>query len=663
MVRSETRRLLASDYGRVVQPGNIRVRLDQAAHDQALRDAFRRGKVDGDGFRVERIAVARDDLAELLEIEARRHFLGERGDQLIAVHGAHRLERLTERLGELNHLGLALLEFLAAHRDAHELVGAAEVFARVGEIHRVDQHARARFLEQGQRRLLHQAGIDLPLPQGLQEIDPQGRELHLVWVGFGLLEEKERERVIGIAERGDGDGLPFEVLDGADLACGLGRGDDGEQRQASGDGEAADVDVNVGIGLDCDVERSGCVIDRAADQRLHRRLATAGIDELHVETVVLEQAGRACDLIRHAAQELAAIGELDPRALRVGALGAQNGNEARDEHRAFQHGPARQIDNRHAGGGFVTAAHALSSYARDLGASATASRIACTRLRSSALPVPAMSNAVPWSTEVRTNGSPTVMFTPASRPSTLTGPWPWSWYIATTRSKSPRPARKNSVSAGSGPSTSMPRARAALMAGMILVSSSPRPNSPPSPACGLIAQTPMRGCAIPERTRASYPRRMVRSTSAGSIFSIASSSPMWVVTWMTRILGVESIIETSSMPASLARSSVWPGYLCPPACSASLFSGAVQIASMRPAMASSTARWMNLKAASPAVADSFPKGRSSGMMGRSTVSTSPIRNAASSGRCTGRTDSLDPTIWPALRSRRASPMTSGRDIS
>jgi hypothetical protein len=60
------------------------------------------------------------------------------------------------------------------------------------------------------------------------------------------------------------------------------------------------------------------------------------------------------------------------------------------------------------------------------GASSAACRNASTRLRSSARPKPAMSNAVPWSTDVRTTGRPTVMFTPASSPSTFTGPWPWS---------------------------------------------------------------------------------------------------------------------------------------------------------------------------------------------------------------------------------------------
>ena len=47
-----------------------------------------------------------------------------------------------------------------------------------------------------------------------------------------------------------------------------------------------------------------------------------------------------------------------------------------------------------------------------------------TRLRSSALPVPAMSKAVQWSTEVRMTGRPRVMLTPSSRPRTLMGSGP-----------------------------------------------------------------------------------------------------------------------------------------------------------------------------------------------------------------------------------------------
>ena len=67
---------------------------------------------------------------------------------------------------------------------------------------------------------------------------------------------------------------------------------------------------------------------------------------------------------------------------------------------------------------------------------------------------------------------------------------------------------------------------------------------------------------------------------------------MWVVTWMTLTFGVESIIETSSVPVRWASSSVWPGNLWPAAWSAALLIGAVQIASTSLASASCAARSM-----------------------------------------------------------------------
>jgi hypothetical protein len=146
--------------------------------------------------------------------------------------------------------------------------------------------------------------------------------------------------VVGIAERGDGDGLAFDVLERADLARRLWRGDDGEQRQPPGDGEAANVGVHIGIRLDRHVEGGRGIVDRAADQCLHGRLAPPRIDDLHVEAVALEQAGRPRDLVRHTAQKLTAIGELYPLPLGFGGGGAQSGNHASNYHRPLQHGAA-----------------------------------------------------------------------------------------------------------------------------------------------------------------------------------------------------------------------------------------------------------------------------------------------------------------------------------
>ena len=72
--------------------------------------------------------------------------------------------------------------------------------------------------------------------------------------------------------------------------------------------------------------------------------------------------------------------------------------------------------------------------------------IAAIRLAGSARAEPAMSNAVPWSGLVRTNGRPSVTLTPCSTPRYFTGMRPWSCVIATTMSNSPRRARMKTVS-------------------------------------------------------------------------------------------------------------------------------------------------------------------------------------------------------------------------
>src|SRR5262249_23023222 len=112
-----------------------------------------------------------------------------------------------------------------------------------------------------------------------------------------------------------------------------------------------------GIGLDRNVEGGRTIIDGAADERLHRRVAAAGIDELHIEPVVLEMAGRARDLVGHAAQELTAIGEVDLLALSCARRSPQRRNRAGGERGALEQRAPRHAAVGYAGGGFIAAAH------------------------------------------------------------------------------------------------------------------------------------------------------------------------------------------------------------------------------------------------------------------------------------------------------------------
>ena len=76
------------------------------------------------------------------------------------------------------------------------------------------------------------------------------------------------------------------------------------------------------------------------------------------------------------------------------------------------------ITSRSGGRGSLSALWASAIWA--------AMRIAAIMLRASALPVPAMSNAVPWSGEVRMIGRPSVTFTPSQNDSVLIGISAWS---------------------------------------------------------------------------------------------------------------------------------------------------------------------------------------------------------------------------------------------
>src|SRR6266446_3128145 len=163
--------------------------------------------------------------------------------------------------------------------------------------------------------------------------------------------------MIGIAECGDADCPSLQILDRLNLAGGPGSGDNGEQREAPRDREAADVRADIGIGLDGNVQSGGSVVDGAADQRLHRGVAAAGIDELHIKPMIFEVTGRSRDLVGNAAQKLAAIGQLDLLALSLGLGGSSRRNDACDQRSPLEQRTPRHVGIGYAGGGFIAAAH------------------------------------------------------------------------------------------------------------------------------------------------------------------------------------------------------------------------------------------------------------------------------------------------------------------
>ena len=73
------------------------------------------------------------------------------------------------------------------------------------------------------------------------------------------------------------------------------------------------------------------------------------------------------------------------------------------------------------------------------------------RLMLPAIPLPAISKAVPWSTELLIKGSPKVRVTDFSKSRVLQAMWPWSWYRDRIASYLPDLPIWNTESAGTAP--------------------------------------------------------------------------------------------------------------------------------------------------------------------------------------------------------------------
>src|SRR5262249_57078348 len=91
------------------------------------------------------------------------------------------------------------------HWDAKDSKGPAEIVLGVLKVHRVYEYTRAGPSQQCQGRFLHDANVHLALPQRFEQIDAHGRELDLAGVTAGLLQQVERQGMIGSAERDNAD--------------------------------------------------------------------------------------------------------------------------------------------------------------------------------------------------------------------------------------------------------------------------------------------------------------------------------------------------------------------------------------------------------------------------------------------------------------------------
>ena len=218
----------------------------------------------------------------------------------------------------------------------------------------------------------------------------------------------------------------------------------------------------------------------------------------------------------------------------------------------------------------------------------------------------------------------------------------------------------NTVSGAWGPLASMPSACAACTAGPMMSSSS-RPNSPPSPACGFSPATAMRGRCRPMPV---WAMRIVPSTASKVTASMAERSDWWMVTSTTRSSSLASIMRTggatpsgAASAASACSSSVWPGNGTPAAASASLWMGAVTSAAASPACTHRTACSMQRAAAAPLRASTTPCGSAASAWGRPGGTSTGRQPGGTAARSAGA--STTAVIGaPARRSTSRSPTTT-----
>jgi hypothetical protein len=196
-----------------------------------------------------------------------------------------------------------------ARVEPHELVGAAQEPLGILEPHEVDEHPPARALEEGERRLLHHAGLDLAARELLIEVGAERDELDAGRVDALPLEEVLRHQVVGGAEVADPDPVAREVADRLDLG-GAGAGHQREERQPRGRGDHHGL-LALGHRLDDEVDGRAGPVDAASEERVDRLGAATHVDEVHVEPLGREEALLARDLEGEDAEHLAAEGQLN----------------------------------------------------------------------------------------------------------------------------------------------------------------------------------------------------------------------------------------------------------------------------------------------------------------------------------------------------------------
>ena len=254
---------------------------------------------------------------------------------------------------------------------------------------------------------------------------------------------------------------------------------------------------------------------------------------------------------------------------------------------------------------------------RCLRASAAASRAAsfkaATRLDGSALPVPAMSKAVPWSGEVRTNGRPSVTLTAVVEGQRLDRDQRLVVIHAERRRRRSCAPPRGTWCRRRAARARRCRRRQAARSRACTIRLSSLPSVPSSPACGLRPATASRGCAIPKRSAISRATTRPVSKIRSRVSCCGTSlNGMWMVTGTTATSGAPQHHHRPGRIAGLPRTTAARDIRCgrdrrsPPCRARSWRPDWSRPPHACPAITSATARSIEAMAAGALLASGLP---------------------------------------------------------
>jgi hypothetical protein len=152
---------------------------------------------------------------------------------------------------------------------------------------------------------LEHSCVDLADAKRVDEVRTDRRETDRPGLHARLIQQEQEQSVIRVPEAGHANGPTPEVLHLANDPRLLGRYCEREERKPACRQNPADARAVRGS-LECHIEGGPSIVNRATNERLHRGVPSACVDQLDIKPLICEVAARPRHLIRNDAKKLTA---------------------------------------------------------------------------------------------------------------------------------------------------------------------------------------------------------------------------------------------------------------------------------------------------------------------------------------------------------------------